>query len=577
MNDRAWRIALRALAIAIAIAAFVDPAITSSRAVKPVVSVVGIDARDSSLANRVAGSLEKKFTVLRASVSSADASVLVGRRLPDNVSDLANPTFAVLRERNGPTVTIDRVEAPASTPVTARVPVKTVAHVTGAQGRTLEIALRAGGLVVDRTTRMVGSNDERVSIPLALVPTATGAALLRVTVSLANASSANADVAVDVRDTRWAVLFFDPRPSWMSTFVRRAVEQDPRFVVTSRVVTSRNISTDIGQPPGRLDDLAALGGFDAVVVGAPETLSDRDVAGLEAFLRRRGGSVVLLLDRRAPGAYERLLNVGTWASDSTGKAETVASRGAQGDSMRAAELAWPSRLPDGADAVASTRNAAARPIVWTSSVGSGRVIVSGALDAWRFRDRSASSFDRFWQTLIAGAATTAIAPITVTAAKGVVHPRERLGVSALVRDAALATMLPVKASANAAFISNLRLWPSERVGLFRGDLRAPAQPGTYRLTLAANGARMDVPIVVAAVVARATPEAPDLLRAWAESRGGAAISAADLNSLAPRLVAAIKPADRRMTWHPMRSAWWILPFALLLSAEWWMRRRRGLQ
>ena len=23
----------------------------------------------------------------------------------------------------------------------------------------------------------------------------------------------------------------------------------------------------------------------------------------------------------------------------------------------------------------------------------------------------------------------------------------------------------------------------------------------------------------------------------------------------------------------MRSAWWIVPFALLLSAEWWLRRR----
>src|SRR6185503_15219195 len=152
---------------------------------------------------------------------------------------------------------------------------------------------------------------------------------LRVTAALAGTTSvANADVSVDVRDKRWTVLFFDPRPSWMSTFVRRAVERDARFVVTSRVVTSRNVSADAGQPPGRLDDLAALELFDAVVVGAPETLTERDVAGLDAFLRRRAGGVVLLFDRRFPGPYERLTDAGDWRTDSSGKALPIVPVGA---------------------------------------------------------------------------------------------------------------------------------------------------------------------------------------------------------------------------------------------------------
>jgi hypothetical protein len=29
--------------------------------------------------------------------------------------------------------------------------------------------------------------------------------------------------------------------------------------------------------------------------------------------------------------------------------------------------------------------------------------------------------------------------------------------------------------------------------------------------------------------------------------------------------------------RPMRSVWWMLPFAACLSAEWWLRRRRGLR
>src|SRR5262249_39073257 len=152
-----------------------------------------------------------------------------------------------------------------------------------------------------------------------------------------------------------------------------------------------------------------------------------------------------------------------------------------------------SPLPDGASVAASTRTAAARPIVWTSPVGAGRIIVSGALDAWRFRDSSVSSFDRFWQTLIAGASASAIAPVTVATARTIVAPRERLSASAFVRDAALSPALPAKASATASMISNVRLWPSEQAGMFRAELRAPAQPGTYRLTVAANGARSDVP------------------------------------------------------------------------------------
>jgi len=56
------------------------------------------------------------------------------------------------------------------------------------------------------------------------------------------------------------------------------------------------------------------GTYDAVIVGAPELLTDRDVAGLDAFMRRRGGGVVLLFDTRADGRYERLTQVKAWGA-----------------------------------------------------------------------------------------------------------------------------------------------------------------------------------------------------------------------------------------------------------------------
>src|SRR6185436_1633434 len=97
-------------------------------------------------------------------------------------------------------------------------------------------------------------------------------------------------------ERRWTVLFHDPRPSWMSTFVRRSIERDSRFVVASRVATSRNVSASAGRPPAGLTDRRSLSVFDVIVVGAPDALSAADVASLEDFMRRRGGSVVLLVD-----------------------------------------------------------------------------------------------------------------------------------------------------------------------------------------------------------------------------------------------------------------------------------------
>jgi hypothetical protein len=257
--------------------------------------------------------------------------------------------------------------------------------------------------------------------------------------------------------------------------------------------------------------------------------------------------------------------------------------GADSESMRATEFAWPARLPDGAEAVATPRDSSnPRPIVWRSAVGAGQLIVSGALDAWRFRDRSVSTFDRFWQTLIGDAANSAPPLVAVTLSSGVVTPGEPIGVSVTLRDDALSTVRPVRSTVSATIeggqsISPLRhpdaseasggpalshLWPDDAVGTFRGELRAPS--------------RVETPIVVATSVARPTPEFPDRLGAWVASRGGRVFPASQDKELAASLVSVIRPAASAVTWYPMRNAWWIVPFALALSAEWWMRRRRGL-
>ncbi|HTE45333.1 MAG TPA: hypothetical protein VK636_08840, partial [Gemmatimonadaceae bacterium] len=329
-----------------------------------------------------------------------------------------------------------------------------------------------------------------------------------------------------------------------------------------------------------------LGLFDAVVVGAPEALGDNDVAGLDAFLRRRGGSVVLLFDRRAQGRYDKLTDVDVWATDSAGK--TVSITPVNGDSagLRASDIAWPLRLPAGAEVVARIATPVSdsgRAIVWRSAVGAGRLVVNGALDSWRFRDRTFSNFDRFWVTAIADAASAAPPPVSIHLANAVVAPGEESAIQVTARDAELSGARLSHASVTATLDSApgetstlVRLQPSGGVGQLEGKLRAPVAPGVYRVVVSIDGNRGEAPLVVAANATHSVPDAPDLLVAWVTARGGRALPESRLEELSSALDKAIQPAPRLETWNPMRSAWWIIPFALALSGEWWLRRRRGL-
>ncbi len=590
----------RLIAITIAILAAIDPAITSNRTAPPEISVIAADPRDSVLATRVAQQLSGTFRVFTAPLPSADATVFVGDQLPAGSHDLATPVFAVTPSRDGPTATIEALRAPGNTPLDARVAIEARVHVTAARGQTVTSVVRLRGAVVDQAELAVTSDDTVLQIPLIVTPTTVGAASIRVTATIKGASSdraSDADLVIGVRDTKWSVLFFDPRPAWQSTFVRRAIEADARFVVTSRITTSKNISTDVGVPPS-LDDAAALSRFDAIVVGAPEALSEREVSGLDTYLRHRGGNVVLLFDQRVDGPVQRLLGATTWRDNGNGRVTTIravagaptgsGTTPADSGDMRAASLTWPTHLPEGAEVLA--RSAPAKgdttpsaPVVWRTSVGAGRIVASGALDAWRFRDAAVSAFDGYWRTLIADAASASPPPIAVHLTNNPLTPGESFDVGVTLRDAALQS-LPARASLSAELQSldgslhvAVRLWPNGGVGELVGTVRAPAVPGVYRIVVNSDRNRADGFVVVARDIARATPNDRELVEAWTRSRGGKVIAASQLSSLPGALKSAIHPAAQPTRWHPMHSLWWLLPFALALSFEWWWRRRRGLR
>jgi hypothetical protein len=573
--------ALRGAALAIAIAAVFDPAVTTARRADAVVAVVAADpVADAALAERVARALDGAVTVVRGPFPGADATVLAGARLPDDAGAWAHPAFAVLPAPEQAAVVIERVDAPAHSPLDARVPVNVLLRVTGAAGRAVEVTLAAGDVTLDRVTVEALAEGERVEARLSFVPAQTGPATLSVRAQLDARRGAARDLVIRVSDARWAVLFFDGRPSWMSTFVRRSLEQDPRFVVTGRVITSRGITTDFGQPPVRLEDPAALAVYDAIVVGAPETLEAADVAALERYMRRRGGAVLLLMDRRADGAYERLAGVTGWTGTGGGDAVDLG-----GGVLRAAELAVPVALPAGASAlVTAAERGGAQPVVWRAPVGAGTLVVSGALDAWRYRDVELSGFDGYWPALIGELADASPAAVAVETGIDVALPGEWTEVRVTVRDAALVAATgdgAARTSAEALLVAGaervpIRLWPAGPPGELVGRVRAPVEPGSYRVEVVADGERAAAPIVVAAARGDGGGDERELVTAWAEARGGAVVAAGAVDALPGLVRAALQAERRRERWHPMRSAWWIVPFAAALGGEWWWRRRRGL-
>ena len=217
------------------------------------------------------------------------------------------------------------------------------------------------------------------------------------------------------------VLVHEPRPSWNTSFVRRALEQDESFDVSTLVQSSRGLEVRAGAPPAALR-ADALSAFDAVIVGAPEELRASEIEALRVFARRRGGAVVLLPDRRPSGAYLELIPSPP-AFDEVLVETPIELRAIAGPPLRATELAVPRAGVPGSDVLASIdskeQGKGARAVVLEWPEGAGRILFSGAMDAWRYRAVADDGFGRFWRARIAEAAQAAPAMLEASVNPGV--------------------------------------------------------------------------------------------------------------------------------------------------------------
>lgn len=570
------KILLRAVAIAIAVAAFVDPALARRVTVPLPVDVLLPAPSDPGFerALELRADLQARLgdRIALDGREQAQAVVALGRSRSAEIAGV--PVFALPVEQ-GPALSIERVTAPDAI-LGQTAPVSATLHASGLAGRTTTIALLQGGTRLQSIDHRWKTDEESFVVEHAFVPSKPGMQQVKIEATTDGLDRRTAaDVGVAVRERQLRVLTYEARPSWPLAFTRRSLETEPLFSVTS---TSRTTSRSATTSPAAPASLATLqvDRFDAVVVGAPEALSAVEIRVLTTFVEKRGGALVILPDRRLPDNVSRAFGLPEFEEVVLERPLTTAGPGTK---VRGSELL----LAPGAarfEPLGTIRHGAAdRVVVGAMSRGAGRIIVSGAMDAWRYRADTGVAFDDFWRGLIADAAAAAPPPVAVRVQPSVARTGDELVVSVTLRptefEAGSGSISLPAVKAELISVDGLseviRLWPAAVPGAFEGRIRAP-RSGTYTVSVSTATASADTPLVIADHVTHAATRSARAAEFAAAASGGAVVT--DLEDLAARLDR-LKPQPVEQPTWPMRSPWWILPFTTLLCAEWALRRKGG--
>lgn len=568
--------ALRAVAIVIAIAAVIDPVFTVERT-RPTPLVL-INLSQSGPRHVLNGLRHIGADVVlrdggdRLPCAADERCVVVadGSRDANVPADIEAPIALVTPLRtDGANIAIESAAASTDHHGAASGAIRVAIRGDGVTGRRTTVRVLDAGAVIG-TTSIEWKSDAARSIEVPWWPIATGARVLRVEATTDGGDAIAFDDAVDlpvtIGDRKVPVLVFDPRPSWSSTFVRRALEDDPRFTVDHRARVAPALTA--GTAAGRLDP-ATLDVMPLVIIGAPDALSAAEVDLLDQYVRNRGGSLILLPERAPSGAAARLFD-GEWSEQLVAQPETAGP-------LRAGELLRPRGMGFGAAAIV--------PLVIATPRGQGRIVISGAMDAWRHRAAD-DGFDRFWTSVAAESAALG-RNLRIDVDERFATPGSRARFT--VRYRALTMPEKIEASAisrcglpsqfasatQVASADHVRLWPAGTFGVFQGELPI-ANNAACSLEVEVNGAVATSHVAVAARPAHGVAATLAKLERAARLSGGVVTDEDNLEPIREWNRASL-PVNEASPMRPMHSAWWLLPFAACLSAEWWLRRRNGLR
>ncbi|PYR76165.1 MAG: hypothetical protein DMF86_13120 [Acidobacteria bacterium] len=231
-----------------------------------------------------------------------------------------------------------------------------------------------------------------------------------------------------------------------------------------------------------------------------------------------------------------------------------------------------------------------RALVAVQRFGEGRAMVFTGEAAWRWRmmlPSSDPSYDRFWRQAVRWLGQAAPDPVAFVL-PALSCTGDDVRVSVFARDAAFApqpdAVVDVRVTRPDGRVDSVRAEPDPaRPGVFEAPVGA-APAGVYRLTadarrgaIALGGASGSL-LVGGGDEEMADPRLnEDVLQRVARASGGAVVSPASLGSVVERLRAHAPAAAlsiRRDLWH---TGWSFAAIALLLAAEWLLRRHWGLR
>ena len=583
-------IVLRILAMLIAIGGIVDPALRLTRTEPLPVRV--FTAPDDPDAAAAASTLRTALSGRAdlVDVGSGAATVVIGRpstelgtalslskgRAPLTPAVTNGGPVSIVSLEEPPFIAIEEVPSGVSLIPGAAVDVPVTLRAMGLIGQRSMILLEQDGIELSRSEH-VWKADGRVTVSLPYIAASPGARRLTVRVLPAPGERRlidnEADLLAMVASRPGRIAVIATRPSWSAGFMRRALEADPGFQVSSVIRTSRGIASRAGDTPPVIQ-ASQLSRFDVVIAGAPEDLRREEVDALWQFTDRRAGTVVLLPDRIPAGPYAERLP-GKFSEHLLSEPRALDLSG-----VLASELLTMTTMPRGARAIA-TLNGVAVIAAWP--VGDGRVIFSGALDAWRYRADPKSRLARFWRQELLTAALGAPPPIRIDLRPAIVRPGGTASLQVRLRrtewtDAESvkheAALPPVAARISDASgkVDTIRLWPEPEAGVFRGEI-VVATAGIHTVRVETDQHGSEVTLLADSAAARPVSSSVDLSQ-LAALTGGVTVNASETARVIQHLASLPRPSRPTLI-RPFQSEWWPWVFASLLGGEWALRRRAG--
>ena len=568
-------IVLRILAVLVAIGGILDPAlhVTRTEPVPVRVFTAPDDPDAAATASTLRTALAGRADLVE--VGSGAATVVIGRVAITPPVTRGGPVSTVSLEEP-PSIAIEEAPSGVSLIPGSAVDIPVTLRAVGLTGQRSVVVLEQDGVELSRTEH-VWKADGGVTVSLAYFAASPGARHLTVRVHPAlgerRVIDNQADLLAMVASRPGRVAVIETRPSWSAGFIRRALEADPAFQVSSVIRTSRGIASRAGDAPPVIQ-ASELSRFDVVIAGAPEDLRREEVDALWQFADRRAGTLVLLPDRMPGGPYAERLP-GKFAEHLLNEPLALEPFG-----VLASELLTMTTMPRGARAIA-TLNGTAVIAAWP--VGDGRVIFSGALDAWRYRADPKSRLAPFWRQEVLTAALSAPPPIQIDLRPAIVRPggtaslRVRLRRTewtdphSVTREAALPA-ISARISDASGKVETIRLWPEPEAGVFRGEVIA-ATAGIHTVRVEADQHASEATLLANSGTAPPVNRSVDLSQVAALT-GGVTVNASETDKVVQHLSSLSRPSRSTLI-RPFESGWWPWVFASLLTSEWALRRRAG--